>query len=72
MKSFQARTLGDFKLDLSLGPQHLVLAFETRKATRNQHEKDFVSALWWKLEDGLSHGGPVSKTAVKILPEEMA
>ena len=44
----------------------------TRKATRNQHEKDFVSALWWKLEDGLSHGGPVSKTAVTILPEEMA
>ena len=28
MKIFQAHTLGDFKLDLSLGLQHLVLAFE--------------------------------------------
>ena len=46
------------------GPEGLSIVLRdsnvTHKATRNQREKDFVSPLWWKLEDGLSRGGPNS------------
>lgn len=45
------------------GPEGLSVVLRdsdvTHKATRNQRE-DFVSPLWWKLEDGLSRGGPNS------------